>query len=340
MNTRRFSSLTISVAMLMVIIIIGEIGYMFIEDYTFLDALFMTVITISTVGFSEIKPLSTLGEMFTIFMILFSFGIFAYAVTSITRFMVDGGFRNHFINKRTTRKIKRLNNHVILIGFGRNGNEAARTLKNAGTPFLVIEKNPEIMEKVRDKKYLYIEGDATEDDVLLSAKLLKAKSLITTLPNDADNTLVVLSARTLDHRVQIISRASHEWSDVKLKRAGANNIIMPDMVGGRRMAKLVASPDIVRFLEYMRLKQHNREKLVELNCSDFSRAYQTKTIGELKFRKISGVNIVGLKDEKGGYIFNPDPEFELSPAYQLFVMANDEQLVKLKAAVYETTKSL
>lgn len=335
MRKNGFSSLTISIAMLMTIIVVGEIGYVSIEGYTILDALFMTMITVSTVGFGEVKPLSPMGELFTIFMIVFSFGAFAYAVTSITRFMVDGGFRNYFINKRTVRRIGRLNKHTILIGYGRNGSEAARTLKAQGIPFLIIENNPEIMDKIRDLKFLYVEGDATDDDTLIKAGIFKAKSLITTLPNDAENLLVVLSARTLDNSVQIISRASHEWSDVKLKRAGANNIIMPDMVGGRRMAKLVASPDIVRFLEYVRFKGGNQDKLMELNCADFDSAYRRRTIGELKFKKISGVNIIGLKDDKGQYHFNPPPDFELEPEYKLFVMANNEQLNKLKAAVYE-----
>ncbi len=336
MRRGRFSSITISIALLITIILIGEIGYVFIEDYTFMDAFFMTIITVSTVGFSEVKPLSPMGELFTVFMIVTSFGAFAYAVTSITRFMVDGSFRNYFINKRTERKVNRLSHHVILCGFGRNGTEAARVLKLQGVPFLVIENNPIELERIRSlDRYLYVEGDATDDDFLRKAGVEKAQSLITTLPYDADNLLIVLSARTLNSHLQIISRASHVWSDVKLKRAGANNVIMPDMVGGRRMAKLIASPDILGFLDYMHQNETGKVRLVELNCNDFSCSFMNKTVGDLKFKKISGVNIVGLKDDKGQYHFNPSPEFALSSKYQLFVMGNEEQLAKLRAAVFD-----
>lgn len=335
MRKVRFSSLTISITMLLIIIVVGELGYVFIEGYSVVDALFMTIITVSTVGFGEVKPLSPIGELFTIFMIVFSFGAFAYAVTSITRFMVDGGFRNYFINKRTRRKVNRLTNHVILCGYGRNGSEAARILRLQSVPFLIIERNPDIMEIIREQRYLYVEGDASDDETLKFAGIDKAKSLITTLPHDADNMLVVLSARTLNEKMQIISRASAEWSDVKLKRAGANNVIMPDMVGGRRMAKLVASPDIIQFLRYMRVNAPNQVKLTELNCADFVSEYMNKTIGELQFKRIAGVNIVGLKDEKGIYHFNPALDFSLSKEIKLFVMGNNEQLVKLRAAIYQ-----
>jgi len=335
MRRIRFSSLTISIAMLLAIVVVGEIGYVFIEGYSVIDALFMTIITVSTVGFGEVRPLSPVGELFTIFMIVFSFGAFAYAVTSITRFMVDGGFRNYFINKRTMRKVNRLSDHVILCGYGRNGSEAARILRLQGVPFLIIEQNAEIMEVIREQGYLYVEGDASDDETLKQAGIDHAKSLITTLPHDADNMLVVLSARTLNKKMQIISRASAEWSDVKLKRAGATNVIMPDMVGGRRMAKLVASPDIIQFMRYMRVNAPNQVKLVELSCSEFASAYIDKTIGELKFRKIAGVNIVGLKDDNGQYHFNPAPEFSLSEKIKLFVMGSDDQLMKLRAVVYE-----
>jgi len=336
MIKKQFSSLTISIGMLLAIMIIGTVGYVFIESYTLLDAVFMTIITVSTVGFSEVKPLTPLGELFTIFMIIFSFGAFAYAVTSITRFIVDGGFRNYFINKRTARKTGKIANHVIICGYGRNGREAATTLQKKGEKFVIIENKPELIDEIRTVlKVLYVEGDATDDDVLKEAGIERAKALITTLPNDADNLLVVLSARTIDKNVQLISRASFEWSDIKLRRAGATNVIMPDLVGGRRMAKLVAQPDIISFLDYMLQKQEGEVQLLQLKCHDFAKGYHQKTIGELKFKKISGVNIIGLKDETGQYIFNPDPDMPLLPNYRLFVMATAEQFQKLKAAVYE-----
>lgn len=336
MDRKRLSSLTISISMLLTIITIGVVGYMFIEDYKLLDAFFMTMITVSTVGFSEVKPLSPLGEMFTIFMIVFSFGAFAYAVTSITRFIVDGGFRNYFVNKRTARKIAQLRDHVVICGYGRNGSEAARVLIAKRVAVVVIDERPEIVENLRElPRMLYVEGDATDDKYLRMAGVERAKSLITTLPNDADNLLAVLSARTINKSMHIISRASFEWSDVKLKIAGADNVIMPDLVGGRRMAKLVARPDIIAFLDYMMWQQKGDVRLEEISCSKFACSFLERTIGELRFKKISGVNIVGMKDSQGAYIFNPSPDMQLSAEYKLFVMGTVAQLSKLRAAIYQ-----
>ena len=185
------------------------------------------------------------------------------------------------------------------------------------------------------RKMLYVEGDSTDDEMLKHAGIFKAKALISTLPNDADNLLVVFSARALRKDLHIISRASYEWSDIKLRKAGANNVIMPDLVGGRRMAKLVAQPDIISFLDYMRSKKPGKAQLVELRCTDMACTFHKKTIGELRFKKISGVNIIGLKDKEGTYYFNPDPHLALDPEYSLFVMGTQEQIQKLKAAVFE-----
>jgi voltage-gated potassium channel len=332
----KISSLTISIAMLFSILLIGTAGYIVIEDYSLVDAIFMTIITVSTVGYNEVEPLSPKGEIFTIFMIIFSFGAFAYAVTSITRFVIDGEFRNYFINKKTARKIKHLNNHIIICGYGRNGFEAARTLKDKGEKFVVVEDDPDIVDEIRLRdKLLYVEGDSTDEDVLRLAGIHKARALISTLPNDADNLLVVFSARGLHNDMLIISRASHEWSNAKLKKAGANNVIMPDLVGGRRMAKLVAQPNVISFLNYMMRKQRGEAQLVELSCNKFSKVFREKTIEELKFKKISGVNIIGLKDTDSQYFFNPDPKLKLLPTHKLFVMGNPSQIKKLQAAIFD-----
>ena len=322
--------------MLSGILLIGTTGYVFIEDYNLIDAVFMTIITVSTVGYHEVEPLSPKGEIFTIFLIIFSFGAFAYAVTSITRFVVDGGFRNYFINKRTARKIKHLHNHIIICGYGRNGFEAARTLKAKGENFVVIEDEPNVVDEIRLRdRLLYVEGDSTDEDILDLAGIHKARALISTLPNDADNLLVVFSARGLNEKMLIISRASNEWSNAKLKKAGADNVIMPDLVGGRRMAKLVAQPNVISFLNYMMRKQRGEAQLVELSCNKFLKVFQEKTIEELKFKKISGVNIIGLKDIDGQYFFNPNPKLKLQPTYKLFVMGNPNQIKKLKSAIFE-----
>ncbi len=332
---RRFPSIFYSIASLVAILLLGELGYILIEGYSLLDAFFMTMITVSTVGFGEVKPLSPNGEIFTIVLIVSSFGVYAYAVTSITRFIIDGGFRHYFSNRKMQRKVQRIAGHVIVCGFGRNGSEVAKMLQAQGEKFLVVEDNTEVLERIQmQHRYLVVEGDATDDKVLLAAGLHRAKALITTLPNDAENLLIVLSARSLSKDVRIISRASHEWSDIKLKHAGANNVLMPDLVGGRRMAKLVATPNVMEFLRFMMKQQVGGTVLKELSCSEIAESFLQKPIGDLKFKRIAGVSLIGIKNTEGNYEFNPPPDMMLTCGHKLFVMGTQEQISKLKSALF------
>src|SRR3989339_435755 len=193
------TSAYLAMAFLIMMIIIGVSGYVFIEGYSFSDALFMTIITISTVGFREVQPLTEPGKIFTIFLIIFSFGIFAYAVSTFTRYVVDGVFHNFFKINKVRRKIDKVKDHVVICGYGRNGKQAAMELLDHNVPVVIIENKDEEIEKIiEDNRLLFIQGDATRDEVLLSAHIDKAKALITTLPNDADNLFVVLSTKEVN----------------------------------------------------------------------------------------------------------------------------------------------
>ncbi len=176
---------------------------------------------------------------------------------------------------------------------------------------------------------MYIEGDATHEEILEAARIEKAAALITTMPSDADNLFIVITARQLNPGMKIISRASEDKADSKLKRAGANNVIMPDKIGGQRMAKLIVQPDVVEFLEYIMLQESDDVTLKELSCKNLAACFSGKTIKELGIRNITGANIIGLKKERK-YIFNPDPEIILSSDDNLFVLGNPVQIAKLK----------
>ena len=225
---------------------IGVVGYMFFEGFDFWEAVYMTVITVTTVGFNEVKPLSFEGRIFTIFLILGSFGTFAYTITEVTKYVVDGEFRRLLLHMRVDRSINKLRNHTILCGYGRNGRQAYQTLIENGVNCVVVEKDKEILAELTDNSnVLYVEGDATHDDVLIRAGIKDARALISALPNDADNLFVVLTARVNNSKIKIISRASEDNSDTKLRHAGVDNVIMPDKVGGAHMAQLVVKPDVV-----------------------------------------------------------------------------------------------
>ena len=184
---------------------IGVVGYMFFEGFDFWEAVYMTVITVTTVGFNEVKPLSFEGRIFTIFLILGSFGTFAYTITEVTKYVVDGEFRRLLLHMRVDRSINKLRNHTILCGYGRNGRQAYQTLIENGVNCVVVEKDKEILAELTDNSnVLYVEGDATHDDVLIRAGIKDARALISALPNDADNLFVVLTARVNNSKIKII----------------------------------------------------------------------------------------------------------------------------------------
>jgi voltage-gated potassium channel len=325
---------TLSIAMffLVLAVSIGTVGFMLLnESYTFIDALYMTVITITTVGFKEVHPLTDMGKLFTVFLIFISFGIFGYIASAVTRFILDGVFRRNLKDYRVVRKIEKLNGHVIVCGFGRNGKQASLELIDHGEQVVVVDSSEEAIDRVRlFPELLFIQGDATQEEILEMANISGAKALITAIPNDASNVYVVLTASEMNSKMKIISRSSNSQSDTKLKRAGAHNVIMPDRLGGQQMAKLVAQPDVVEFLDNILLQSTKGVKLEEVSCRELADCFIGKSIRELNVRDRSGANIIGLKDEAGGYIYNPSPEIVLDENFHLFVLGNKEQVYNLK----------
>lgn len=328
---RHFSQLYISFFLLFLIVCTGIGGFIVIEDYDFLEAFYMTTITVATVGFQEVKPLSEMGRLFTSFLIITSFGTFAYAVTSISKYVIDGEFRQYFKNYKLLTAIDQLNNHVIICGYGRNGRQAAHVLKKHNTRFVVVEQKKEIIATINHRySELILEGDATLDEILMKAGIKKAKALITTLPIDADNVFIVLSARALNPKLTIISRASEDNSDKKLKIAGANNVIMPDKLGGAHMASLVMKPDVIEFVDYITGQGGDNIGLEEITFETLPAQYQNKTLRELEIRNRSGANIIGFKTAGGDYIINPSADTVIIPHAKLFVLGTAEQINRLK----------
>jgi len=335
-----FRKLYFAVGLIILTILVGIAGYMLIEHFNFFDAFYMTIITVGTVGFGEVHPLSDVGRLFTAFLIISSFGTFANAIFSISRAFSDGDFNQYFKDRRLNSAIEKLENHVIICGYGRNGKEAAHVLKNHNQRFVVIEEKQPVVDLMSTRyKELILVGDATHDEVLLRAGVLKAKSLITTLPLDADNLFIVLSARALNSKLTIISRASNENSDKKLKTAGADNVIMPDKIGGAHMASLVLKPDVMEFLDYITGQGGDNIKLEEITFENLSSDYKNRSIKDLEIRNRSGANIVGFKTTGGEYVINPSPDTVMSHDAKLFVLGTAEQISKLKVLFSEKSSS-
>ena len=322
--------------LMMALLVIGTIGYILIDNYSPFNAFYMTVITVATVGYGEIEPLSTAGRVFTSFLIITSFGTFAYAVSAITKFVIDGEFNQFFKNKKVTTAIDKLSDHVIICGYGRNGRQAAQILKKHDKRFVVVEENDKIRENANHRfADLILTGDGTQDEVLLKAGILRAKALITTLPIDADNLFIVLTARNLNPTLTIISRASDDGSDAKLKIAGANNVIMPDKVGGAHMASLVMKPDVMEFVDYITAQGGDNNNLEEITFDRISDGLKHKTLKELEIRNKSGANIIGFKTAMGEYIVNPSADTKIIPNSKIFVLGTPEQIRKLNLILAE-----
>lgn len=303
---------------------------MLLGDYTFVEALYMTIITISTVGFSEVHPSGNTEKLFTIFLIITSITIYGYMVSVITEFMANGRFFEEIKNKKVQKMIHKLEKHTIVCGYGRNGRQVVNKLNSSKEICVVIEDNEDLIEEIENKGILCIKGDATDDKILESAGVKKAQNLITTLPSDADNLYVVLSARQFNQNTTIISRASKENSERKLRIAGANNVIMPDRLGGDHMASLVVSPDLIEFVDKLSLNGDCETNLREIDVDDLPSEFQNKTLLKLDLRKKTGCSVIGFKTSKNEYIINPEPETVLEPSTKLIILGKIEQIKKLQ----------
>ncbi len=320
----------------LILMVIGTVGYMIIESYSLIDALYMTVITVSTVGFREVRPLTDPGKIFTIFIILSSLGVLAYFLSNLTQSLFKTQLSFFFGGNLKHLKQKKMENHVIVCGYGRNGSQVVHELTAFGEKVIVIDKDHELVVSKMTEPIQFIEGDSTEDQVLLQAGIDKARSLITTLPLDADNLFVVLTARTLNPAINIISRASSESSEKKLRMAGVNSVVMPERVGGAHMATLVAQPDVMEFMEHLNIHGNSPVQLMEIMCNDIPKDLLNKPIKELEIRKKTGANIIGYKTAAGEYILNPTPETKLSPDSKIFVLGTKEQVDEMQKILHNT----
>lgn len=330
-NYRHFYKLYYFLLLLLVITGGGVVGFMLIEGWGFIDSLYMTIITISTVGFGEVHELTVYGRLFTSFLVVSSFGTFAYAITSITQYIVGGEYKTYFNEYRTMQASKELKDHVIVCGYGRVGRQVTKDLEHTNCAFVVIEQDAVIIEEAkRTSDYLFLRGNSTSDEILDIAGIHRARAIITCLPNDADNVYVVLAAREANKSVLIVSRASQDSAVSKLRMAGADNVIMPDSIGGSHMASLIANRDVMEFLDMIRIPGFDGANIISVAYEDLTNDLRSATIGELRRMEISGVSIIGMKSVKGEYLVNPSDDLTLSEGCRLFVLGSSAQILKLK----------
>jgi voltage-gated potassium channel len=313
---------------LLFIIAIGVIGYMIIERWSFVDALYMTVITISTVGYGEVHVLSAVGKAFSIVLIVAGVGVVMYTATMIVQYLIEGRFFNTRRRRRMQEKISKLKNHFILCGYGRVGREVAYVFEQEETPFIVIDVNDEAVSKANNDGYLYLQGNATSDEIIKEAGIDRAKGLIATMGSDADNIYVTLSAREMRPDIFIIARAFAEESESKLKRAGANRTILPQRLGGRRMAMLAIRPLVVDFIESA-VQSRGREFVLENIKVGPSSPIVDITVKEA-LGCCGALAILLVKKKDGNLVPNPPDETLLEFEDELVIIGTREQLRTLE----------
>ncbi|MEZ4875051.1 MAG: NAD-binding protein [Flavobacteriaceae bacterium] len=320
-----------AVLLLVLVFVMGILGFALLYDYAWIDAFYMTVITITTVGFGELHPMGPSEKIFTSFLILSSIFIVGYAIKVISEYILSKSNIGNIRHKRVQQKIDNLQDHVIICGFGRNGKQAAQKLEAYKRDYVVIEMKETIVERFYDEKHLFVMGNANEDEVLVKAGIERASTLICALPSDADNLFIVLSARQINPKLKIISRAAEETTYQKLKLAGADNVIMPDKIGGEHMASLVVVPDLVEFLDNLSVSGEQDSIYVEqVPFEKICPSGEEKAINDLDLRRKTGCSIIGYKGPDGEYIVNPEPTMVLKKGSKLILIGRPNQIENLK----------
>lgn len=321
---------------LAVVVITGILGYRVLEGYTWLEAFYMTIITISTVGFREIRPLSPAGMIFTIGLLFAGLGVVLYTAGTVTAKIVEGEFQQFFGRKRMEKRIGTLANHYLVCGYGRIGEVICRELASKPAPFVVIERKEERVRRVEEAGFLYLKGDATDEKVLLSAGVMKAKGLFATLPVDAENLFVILTAKDLNPSVFLVARAETERSERTLAHAGADKVISPYAIGGHRMAQAALRPAVVDIIElathYKSLQLQLEEIVVPLGSP-----CEGATLRDSGLWQEKGVIVVAIKRASGDMIFDPSIDERITAGDRLVALGEVVRLRGLERKVESTS---
>ncbi|NDJ35995.1 MAG: potassium channel protein [Chloroflexi bacterium] len=319
-----------AVVLLGIVITGGTVGYWLIEGWTLLESLYMTMITITTIGYGEPRPLSSNGTLFTLVLIVTTIGIIGYSLSTVTAFIVEGEFNRILRGQQMDRRIQRMRDHVILCGCGSTGLYIAESLHNSPTPFVVVELNESRIERMLEHvsdDVPYIMGDATQDEILRRAGIEHAKGLLAAVSDDKDNVFIVLTARSMKADLRIVARLINEDNAGKLRRAGADEVVSPNAIGGQRMASVMMRPSVVSFLDEL---SHGPSPLGfdEIPVNDFP-SLIGKTLGEAHIAAETGMLVVAIHNGADAR-FNPGRDAVLHADDVLLVIGTPEQRAQLE----------
>jgi len=308
------------------VILSGTFGYMTLEGLAFWDAMYLTIITIATVGYGDMVPIHPAGKIFTIFLVFAGAGLVMYTISKITEAMVEGSLQKILERRKMDKKIAGLNGHYIICGFGRIGQVICELLDEAGRPFLVIERDTDVLKEIDEAGYLAIQGEASEDDILLAAGIERASGLIAVVSTDADNLYITLTARGLNPSLFILARSSGSpGTRTKLLRAGASKVISPYYIGARRMAQLILRPTVTDFIDLAMYAGELGLRLEEIPVSSGA-AFVNKNLMDSGIRKRYDVIVVAIKREDGRMHFNPKPDTMILAGDIMIVLGESEHI--------------
>jgi voltage-gated potassium channel len=321
------------IAAVLAIIVIGTVGYTLIEGWSLLDSLFMTVTTIFTVGFQVVHPLSRAGEIFTLLLIIGGVGTILYGIGRMVEFVIGGQLTGLFRRRAVRRQVDKLDRHFIVCGYGRVGEAVARHFAAHGAPFVVVDMDPESVRRAEAAGFLAVAGDATADDVLDTAGVARAKGLVAALGSDAGNIFLTLSARVLNPRLLIVARAGSDDIVSKLERAGADNVVTPYGLGGKRMATLMLKPLVSDYLEVVTGEGQLEFRMEEMELSGECCAIGP-SIGDLDVRKRTGATILAVRrGATGVFDTNPSPDSHLNSGDRIIAIGTPKQITKLEELI-------
>ena len=331
MNYQR--KIVIALMLLIGLLVTGTVGYLLLEknnpegEWRFLDAIYMTVITLTTVGY-ENMGMSDAGRVFTLFLLIGGFGVFTYSVTIATAFLIEGQLQSFFRQQKMIRTVDKLSNHYIICGLGDTGVHVLDEMLKAGVDFVGIEFEEERLIHLSDtRNFLYLHGDATDDELLIRAGIERARGLVTCLSRDQDNLFVVISARKINPRLRIASKAVEDNSPGKLITAGADEVVLPDHIGGLRLASGILQPQLVGFLENI-TQDRDGARFTESIIREGS-PLDGILLKAASIKEQTGLVVIAIHDSDGTFLYNPPEDKRIGVGDALLVIANQKQLQTL-----------
>ena len=325
------SKLRLALFFLVVIILVGTSGYVVIEGWTPFESLYMTVITLSTVGFKEVKPLSEAGEGFTIFLIIFGAFNMAFVLTAVAQLVLEGQLMAIMGKRKMEKKVQKLKDHIILCGYGRVGKQVAGEFERRNEEFVIIEEDASTIPEAHANGFVFVSGNAADDEVLEAAGIRRARAIVSTLPDDADNVYLTLTARQINAGLFIIARAETNLAKKKLKRAGADKVICPHELGGSQMAMATLRPNIVDFLQLASEVPGGKNLGIEEISIREGGRHTGKTIIEAAIKTTYDAIVIGLRKRSGELKFNPPGDLKMEDGDILVVLGENEKIEQLSA---------